>query len=198
MNDRKYKFDSNLSLPEGFKPDFTYLPHLLFKEEKVRLRSLDYWKKSGSEKRFLGIYFQEEMKKRSFPLLELKRTKEAGFGLFAKEDIPSFTLIGEYTGIVRRKSLENSNKKNRYLMQYPVGFWSLFSWVIDAKEQGNYCRWINHSKKRNVHIQSFLYDGLIHLGLVSSEKIPKGRQLLQDYGDLYWRQLKETPYEINP
>lgn len=189
--------DPNLTLPEDYKLDFFYLPHLLFKEEKVRLKSLLYWNKRRSEKNFLGIYFQEEMRKRSFPLLELKRTKEMGFGLFANEDIPSFTLIGEYTGIIRRKSLENSDKKNRYLMQYPIGFFSLFSWVIDARDEGNYCRWINHSKKRNVSIQSFLYDGLIHLGIVSSEKIQKGTQLLLDYGELYWRQLKEIPYEIN-
>lgn len=185
--------DPNVSLPDDFSSNFTYLPHLLFEDEKAKAKAVSFWKKKRS---FLGVYFQEEMRQRSFPKLELLKTNEAGYGLFAKEDIPAFTLIGEYTGIVKKKPWE-SPKKNRYLMQYPIGFFSLFTWVVDAKEQGNYCRWINHSKKKNVVIQSFLYDGLIHLGIVSSEKIPRGRQILLNYGDLYWRQLKETPIELN-
>lgn len=189
--------DPNLALPADFSLNFTYTSQLLFPNETVMNKTFLYWEKYRSHfpnKIWLGIYFQEAMKKRLFPSVEVRLTEERGYGLFAKEDIPNFTLIGEYTGLVRRSSLENP-RKNLYLMRYPIGFWSLFSWVIDAKDQGNYCRWINHSQKKNADVKSFFYEGIVHLGIVSSEKIQKGREILIDYGELYWKKLKKEPIE---
>ncbi len=198
-----FVWEVNLSFEEGILQkigNFSYLSLLEFSDPKIKEKAISAWKKKNIysvQKNWLGIYFREALEKRSFPDLMLKWVgEEIGCGLFTMEDLPAFTLIGEYTGIVKKKPYLENPQKNRYLIQYPIGFWSFGSWVIDAKDQGNYCRFINHSNRNNVTLKSFLYGGVVHLGIVTKEKIPKHSQLLLHYGDHYWKQLQEKPLDL--
>jgi uncharacterized protein len=191
--------DSNFFVEEALwkkLEGFSYLKNLVFLHECDREKALLHWEKKGLFYKSVYAQIREALYKRDFPQLTLKWLGDrVGFGLFALQDIPSFTLIGEYTGIVRKKPWE-SPRKNRYYMQYPIGFWSLSSWVVDAKEQGNYCRFINHAQVANVFVKSFVQEGLMRLAIITSKKIYKGDQLLLNYGDLYWKQLKEKPLTL--
>lgn len=104
---------------------------------------------------------------------------EIGLGVFARFRIEPGDLVGEYTGLLRKSKPEDDNP---YLFHYD------FQRVVDAKDYGNYTRWINHSVKHaNCGIAyAHLADGL-HVLLIASQPIAAGQQLLFNYGPGYWR-----------
>lgn len=194
--------DNNVRIEEEAGPAFlgiAYLSSLVFEKERVQKRSQRFWesrKKEYPVKSWMGVYFADALKERKFPPVFIANAgKQVGLGLFAGADIPALTLLGEYTGIVRRKPF-GSTKKNFYSMCYPIGFFSVTSWIIDAEKQGNYTRFINHSQNANTQVKSLLYEGLIRMVFVTNRKVLKGEQILTDYGDLYWKQLGITPKEL--
>jgi len=178
-----------------------YLPHLVFEEERVQKRSSRAWKRRGElplNKIWLGSYFGPALQKQIFPQTVLRSIGNGiGYGLFARGEIPPFTLVGEYTGIIRRRKAAK-DRFLRYSMRYPIGFFSFSTWLIDAEKQGNHMRFINHSQNANICVKSLFYEGLMRMAMVSQKKINPGEQLLLDYGHLYWKQLKEIPLEMGP
>ncbi|MBI3236876.1 MAG: SET domain-containing protein-lysine N-methyltransferase [Chlamydiales bacterium] len=113
-----------------------------------------------------------------------------GYGVFANGFIPKGAYIGEYTGKVRRRSFF-SRVDNLYCLNYPVVN-GLIHYVIDAEKKGNFTRYINHSFHPNVEIGSCFYKGMLHMVLYAITDIPKGGQLLWDYGEEYWKK-RERP-----
>ena len=108
-----------------------------------------------------------------------------GYGLFAKEDIPQYSLVGEYTGVVRRR-----NKKldfyNDYIFGYVIADQET-PFVIDAFEQGNHTRFINHSLDPNLYSTWLIHKGVCHILLVTKFYIKKGEQITLDYGVGFWK-----------
>lgn len=99
------------------------------------------------------------------------------YGLFALQDMPMNSYIGEYTGLVRRLLPPNPDKNN-YCLQYP----NLFLTVIDALSHGNETRFINHSDTPNLQIVCIGEKKLPHFILIAKEPIQVGTQLTFDYG----------------
>lgn len=116
-----------------------------------------------------------------------------GYGLFAKEDIPQYSLIGEYTGIVRKRN-SKLDKFNDYIFGYVVAQ-SETPFVVDASQEGSYTRFINHSDEPNLHSTWLINKGLCHIILVSQSYIPKDTQITYDYGPYYWRK-RPSPFEL--
>jgi SET domain-containing protein len=138
---------------------------------------------------------------------------EVKYGARATRDILPGDYIGEYVGRVitgsnlithalqlKALGLEFPNS-SRYMI--PVSFeamsigpGSLF--YVDANEAGNETRFINHSAQpaNVVMLKSFIYQGMPRLIFVASKPVAKGKQLLLDYGEEYWRSLKITPHEL--
>lgn len=108
-----------------------------------------------------------------------------GYGLFAKEDIPQYSLIGEYTGIVRKRA-KRKDEKNDYIFGYVIANKET-PYVIDASKEGNHTRFINHSDDPNLHSSWLIHKGLCHIILVTNSYIPKNTQITLDYGPYYWR-----------
>lgn len=107
-----------------------------------------------------------------------------GYGLFAGEDIVQYGLIGEYTGVIRKRS-HKLDRYNHYIFGYVTGDEDT-PFVIDAEKQGNHTRFINHSDDPNLQSTWLITQGICHIVFVARYKIPKDTQLTYDYGPTYW------------
>lgn len=114
---------------------------------------------------------------------------QLGYGLFAEVDLPEKSFVAEYTGIVRQVNKRNPNL-NGYCFQYPTRFWSFKYFVIDALQEGNVSRFINHSNQPNLQPLWLIKRGVLHLIFIANRLITKGTELTFDYGVDYWTHRK--------
>lgn len=107
-----------------------------------------------------------------------------GYGVFAKNYIPTLSYIGEYAGELRKR--RRNDKGNDYIFGYMVGMFGT-PWIIDAKKRGNFTRFLNHSYQANVSSRGIVVDGIYRVIFFANTAICKGQQLTYDYGPTYWR-----------
>lgn len=169
-----------------------YLDHLEFLDP----RNLDY-----AAKRVQKVLLNTEIKwknhwtlcmhraalaEKKFPSVYVKWIDPIiGYGLFAKEDIAELTLIGEYTGVVRKRK-NREDRFNDYIFGYVVANEDT-PFVIDAKEKGNYTRFLNHSDDSNLCSTWIIEGGICRVILFAKTFIPKDSQMTYDYGPYYWK-----------
>jgi uncharacterized protein len=140
----------------------------------------------------LGKKFIEKIDAAYIPQASVRWISDkVGYGLFAEEEIPQGSYVGEYTGIVRRNDRRYFEPLNNYCYEYPVDDEIGRSFVIDAT-QGNLTRFINHSSQPNLQPIHVFYAGYYHLIFVALHLIHKGEQLIFDYGESYWY-LRDPP-----
>ena len=76
--------------------------------------------------------------------------QKTGYGVFANQEIARNTCIGEYAGLIRKRSwFEGDN--NIYCFEYPILEYKRSPYVIDARLMGNHTRFINHSTEPNIN-----------------------------------------------
>jgi uncharacterized protein len=110
-------------------------------------------------------------------MIERRKSKIQGWGVFATETIPKNKRIVSYTGekISNRESLKREAK---YLEKGHIWCFKLTSrTVIDAGVGGNIARFINHSCTPNCYIQ--IIDGVIWVR--AAKTIRKGTELNYNY-----------------
>jgi uncharacterized protein len=110
-------------------------------------------------------------------MIERRRSKIAGWGVYATQDIPKNTRIIDYAGekITHKESLK---RENNYLGKGQIWCFTLNNrWVIDAGVGGNIARFINHSCKPNCY--SHITNGTIWIR--AARTIRKGEELSYDY-----------------
>lgn len=169
-----------------------YANCLVFATERD-LRNVLFWcMNSAIDDPIYGIYFRDPSV-RCRTIVVRDTGGEMGNGLFATEDIacpmtPSADIVsfnenmseidksdsvpvilGEYTGL-----LVNSSEVGSYSMSYYVSTCNGFdqNWQIDAKEYGNYMRFINHSSVApNVMFKNVFYCNMWHVLVVSTQRL---------------------------
>ncbi len=147
-----------------------------------------------TKQKWLGIFHAKEIRDGfAIPHTIEKIDDEVGFGVFAKTEIAPFSYIGEYSGLVRKRA--RKDKSNDYCFSYFIGEGIETPFIIDAKEEGSFTRFINHSSKPNLTPLSVLAGGVMHLILVAASPISAGTQLVYDYGEEYWAKRK-PPREL--
>lgn len=143
------------------------------------------------------VAFLENVKENATDLyasrVEIKKVSDkVGHGLFAKEAIKKGTVICNYAGEL---CIHDEAKEHGYYFGF--GGSAFDAWVIDPQTKGNYAQFMNHaslrSKKCNVDVELFFWDGLPHVFFIASERIEAGDQLLYDYGDEYWEEIGFKP-----
>ncbi len=175
-----------------------YLPRLHYKTPQLRLDIARKTQRAHSKGRldrkeqWLGHYYAKEIAQAYHPDVTVAWIDESmGYGVWTNRDIPAFSYVGEYTGVVRR-SYPFRDRDNYYCFDYFVvkTRWSPYfgaPYLIDARDQSNFTRYINHSDEPNLEPVTAFYDGLPHIILCSKQPIPKGTQLCYDYGPNYWK-----------
>ena len=173
-----------------------YLKSLTFQTEPIIEKVLRQSKKAIAKKqlsireKWLGVRYQREISSSYEPKVSIRWIDESlGYGVFAEEEIPVGAYIGEYTGLVRKRQ-RRTDRKNDYCFEYTIGDWVYNPFLIDAKDQGNFTRYINHSDHPNVESLSVYANEVMHIIFVALKPIKSGVQMCYHYGDTFWKKRR--------
>lgn len=173
----------------GMKPNADLTKEFL---EACSRYGVDAENKMGRE---LAQAYRDQLDSRvAVPAFIAKISDDVGHGLFAAHDLEPDALIGEYTGTLTTdwKPLDQGGILKPYLFKYP--FESAVA--IDAQNEGNELRFMNHSKKQNVGRRYVYHRGILHAIFVAETRIKAGSQLLFEYAAGFWG--ASAPVEIRP
>ena len=180
------------------KMQLRYVKSLDFPTDQIIEKVLKQSKKAMKRKelsireRWLGIHFQKEISEDYEPNFSIRWIDEVlGYGAFAEDDIAAGAYIGEYTGLVRKRR-RRVDRKNDYCFEYTIGDWVYNPFIIDAKVQGNFTRYINHSENHNVESLSVYVEAVMHIIFVALKPIKAGSQLCYHYGDIFWKKRRHA------
>ena len=186
LNTNEFEDYMKIKYIESLRFDDFYLLKKIFlyfqkKRKKNKISKLSKW---------LGLLHEKQINR--FPyinkFLKIKWIdSNMEFGVFAEKDLPYNCYIGEYIGVVKKSNA----KDNAYCFEY-LSFRCVSSVVLDALDEGNLIRFINHKSKGN--LTAFLADlnGIEHIILKTNRVIKKNEQLTYDYGYSYWNK-REKP-----
>jgi hypothetical protein len=170
-----------------------HLPVLAFENEKVRRKVEKKCAKAAEERlykrrqKWLGVYYEKEIAEGFSPLVTIRWVDSTiGYGLFAEQKFAPGDLIGEYTGILKYQKPFSVNPSD-YKYYYSIVEGKRSRYYIDAQDQGNHCRFINHSFQGNLRPITIFSGGVMHIILIAKTAISTGDQLTYDYGEEYWK-----------
>jgi len=137
--------------------------------------------------------FLKRVEKLKDDLLYTKRVeiryinKDVGYGVFAKENIPPYSILNHYAGLLRPDKTISENNDSTFM------FSDFTSFSIDAQNVGNWCRFMNHAPEKDPCTNVIAWEHYSKWGpriifTASNRGIKKGEQLLYSYGDSYWEE----------
>lgn len=173
--------------------DYIYSPFLVFpsKEDKEKVIKLLHQEPiSESAMRYGKTYSKQLSTGYETPSELVLVSEKVGHGLVALEDLPPFSYIGEYTGIVVY-SCPYFHISN-YAYSYPVTGDGGKQFVVDAERYGNMTRFINHHDQPNLLPVVAYFDNLYHVILIAKRAILAGESFSYNYGPHYWP-IRGTP-----
>jgi len=180
---------------------FEYLPYPIFETQEGFDEVLSNVAKAKArdqippEKIWMGIYFDKEISNALHPPISIRYVdQEVGYGVFSDKKIPPCCYVGEYTGIIQARKPKQLKEKN-HCVRYTT--WEgRKNYAIDAEQKGNLTRFINHSSKPNLGLQSVYWRGISRMIFVALREIREGGQLTFDYGPLFWKHNAKIPKEF--
>ena len=183
----------SLQYPKG--TDLEVIDHPIFESMNELEKALETTEKNKNrgvipgEKIWMGVYFEKEICFGIHPPISIRYIdSEIGYGVFAEKPISSCAFVGEYTGMVRNKSVRWLKDK-RYCLRYNL--WEKKdNLTIDGELYVNFTRFINHSDTPNICLQSVYCNGLPRMIFLSLRAIREHEQLFFDYGPLFWKKSK--------
>jgi uncharacterized protein len=176
-----------------------YIPQPLFATQAIFNEIVNWTKKAKREdaipreRIWMGIYFDKEIQTDMHPKISIRYIDEkVGFGVFTEQRIPSCAFAGEYRGVVQeRKKKELKDKV--HCVRFTVWEMGKRKFILNAENKGNFTRFINHSAKPNLSLQSVYWRGIPRLIFVALKEISEGTQLTFDYGTFFWKECSQTP-----
>jgi SET domain-containing protein len=110
-------------------------------------------------------------------MIEKRRSKIQGWGVYATQPISKNTRIIDYAG-EKISNQESLKRESRYVRQGHIWCFKLTNrTAIDARVGGNDARFINHSCRPNCYIH--ILDGIIWIR--AARRIRKGEELTYHY-----------------
>jgi uncharacterized protein len=174
-----------------------YLPHLRchdWRVEKWVLKKGAYLAKNSLVAElplWLGSFHKKEIESTETDHFTIKWIDpEIGYGLFTEKEIPAWSFVGEYSGVLRSRGFFKRTI-NDYCFMYPYLGSPWHPLTIDSETWGNFTRFINHSDDPNLESYSFFIDGVFRIGFRTLRPISPGEELRYDYGDIYWLHRKK-------
>lgn len=192
---RTLEFNSN-QFQKTFGVDyirFLHFPNYKFFKQVIANRPYLLRSRLATENWELAEKYQTELSTGFVAEVIIQWVDDAiGYGIFANADFAKGTYIGEYTGLVKRLYRFHS-KTNEFCLHYPTKFWSLKYFAVDALNEGNELRFINHSNDPNLDPKCLVDRGILHQVFITNRHIKKGEELLFNYGKDFWniRKTKE-------
>jgi len=176
------------------KLQFVYLDQITVlkpeEQEKIILDGPQYLDHIAEEN---GKKYQNLIESSYTPKVSVRWiSQEVGYGLFAEEDLPENSYVGEYVGHIRKNN--EHGELNHYLYKYPVLDEIGRNYVIDAT-CGNLLRFANHSFAFNMKHTYAFANRFYHAIFITIRPIVKGEQLTYSYGKNYWY-LRGNPTEL--
>ena len=139
-----------------------------------------------TERIYLGMTYRKELNSgESAPISVRWISDELGYGLFSETDLPRWSWVGVYTGLVERRRWLGSGMGD-YSFRYPIGELYPKRYVVNSEKEGNLMRFLNHSDDPNCTTNACFYKGLMHLLVYTHRNVKAGEQLCFDYGAHYW------------
>jgi len=137
----------------------------------------------------------------------VKYDRDTGRGILAGKDIHKDDFVFEYQGelipqtvAAEREKTYATQRKGCYMYYFALNG----NWCIDATSEQYSHTWgpgrlVNHSKQRPNLLSKSLTDtnGTPRVFFVAKEDIPKGAELLIDYGETNPRVLEANPWLVN-
>lgn len=127
------------------------------------------------------LYFLLDENRNQHLLIGPSTLKEAGWGLFARNDVKKGEYLLEYVGEVitqaegeRRGEIDDARDRT-YLFNLCSDF------AIDASRRGNKARFINHSDTPNCETKMLFVNGEQRIGFFAKEHIEAQSELFFDY-----------------
>ena len=110
-----------------------------------------------------------------------------GYGVFAEEDIPPYSTLHHYAGILMLDDEIDPDHDSTF------SFTDLKNYSIDAMKAGNWTRFMNHGDERHpktntIPWEYYREDGPRIVFTSGAHGIKKGQQLLYSYGESYWEE----------
>lgn len=125
---------------------------------------------------------------------------KVGYGVFADVALQKDDIVGEYTGKVITQSVAVKKPVAHTGCMIPMvcydGCFFPEALIIDARREGNFTRFVNHSYKPNVDCKMVYCDSMWHTLFIASEAIDKDSQLFINYGKGYWEAREIEPIEL--
>lgn len=118
-----------------------------------------------------------------------------GYGVFAKEDIPPYSTLNHYTGLLMLDDEIHADHDSTF------SFTDFKTFSIDAMKHGNWCRFMNHcaegeSKNNAIPWEYYHEEGPRIVFTSGVRGIKKGEQILYSYGDEYWQEKEQKCLDL--
>jgi uncharacterized protein len=177
--------------------EIQYLPYLKVSKYSILKKIVKNCRKAlkqgliTREQKWQGSYYSKEI----FSHYEADCTVRwiddvYGYGLFSNQQIKKRSFVGKYTGLLR-KYKKRTDKNNCYCFEYVIGERVTTPYTIDAQDQGNLMRFINHSDNGNLDPMMVYAKNTMHVIFYANRLIQKGEQLTYDYGPEYWAKRED-------
>jgi len=141
---------------------------------------------------WLRLFYGSYIDKKHTADVRIKKINETvGYGVYTDRDLKQGDFLGVYSGVVKTRTPEDSSD---YSFRLDLDF----QWAVDAKDKGNFTRFVSHSYNPNVDAVGIFYKGMQYIVFVANVYIPKGQQLFINYGHGYWNARGVLPQEMNP
>lgn len=117
------------------------------------------------------------------PLIELVNYGAKGVGIRALQPIQNLKLLGEYLG----KLVHPDNKEdNIYGLQFHCSATSACMATIQARQYGNWTRFLSHSCEPNSEFGPLVYGKKQRMMIETNRDIEMFEELTVDYNEAYW------------
>ena len=133
--------------------------------------------------------------------LEIRYINPAmGFGVYSRDVIKQGEVIGIYTGL--KQTASTVQAIHTYVYWTQSDFLNMY---VDARRYGNITRFINHAfdsdkpgfSNANISAKNYKLYGVEFIIHSAKKDIPKGEQLLVNYGEEYFKNRRSLRFKTN-